>query len=271
MTDCRHSSNPSTSATGPRVLIVDDQALVRSGFRMILQAAGIDVAGEAADGQAAVDLAAELRPDVVLMDIRMPVLDGLRATERILAHNPQSRVIMLTTFDLDRYVFQALRLGASGFLLKDVTPEYLVTAVASVHAGDALLSPSVTRRLIETFADKPPADAGHKPDTHASSSASSSPIFAAGGRLAASSAGRVADTDDDPRPNLAELTARENEVLTMLGRGLSNAEIAGHLVLSPATVKTHVARIFSKLGLRDRAQAVVLAYEHGLVRPGAAR
>lgn len=239
---------PDTPAgvTGPRVLIVDDQALVRSGFRMILQAAGIDVIGEAADGETAVDLAMRLRPTVVLMDIRMPVLDGIHATERILARDASCRVIMLTTFDLDRYVFHALRLGASGFLLKDVTPEYLVTAVMSVHAGDALLSPSVTRRLIEKFAREPGA------------------IGPTGGQVAAPSAG----TEANPPAELAELTAREREVLAMLGRGRSNAEIAEQLVLSPATVKTHVARIFSKLGLRDRAQAVVLAYEHGLVRPG---
>lgn len=234
--------------TGPRVLIVDDQALVRSGFRMILQAAGIDVIGEAADGEAAVDLAAQLRPDVVLMDIRMPVLSGLRATERILARDAGCRVIMLTTFGLDRYVFQALRLGASGFLLKDITPEYLVTAVTRVHAGDALLSPSVTRRLIEKFAERPPTVQGHEPD------GDGSPLPAEAGA--------------DSPTELAELTAREREVLAMLGRGLSNAELAEHLFLSTATVKTHVARIFSKLGLRDRAQAVVLAYEHGLVRPG---
>lgn len=211
---------------------------------MILQAAGIDVIGEAADGETAVDLAMRLRPSVVLMDIRMPVLDGIHATERILARDASCRVIMLTTFDLDRYVFHALRLGASGFLLKDVTPEYLVTAVMSVHAGDALLSPSVTRRLIEKFAREPGA------------------IGPAGGQVAVPPAGTNRPAE------LAELTAREREVLAMLGRGLSNAEIAEQLVLSPATVKTHVARIFSKLGLRDRAQAVVLAYEHGLVRPG---
>lgn len=222
---------------GPRVLIVDDQALVRSGFRMILDAAGIAVIGEAADGEAAVDLAARLRPDVVLMDIRMPVLDGLHATERILAQGASCRVIMLTTFDLDRYVFQALRIGASGFLLKDVTPEYLVTAVTAVHAGDALLSPSVTRRLIEQFAGQVVDDEG---------------------RTEAEPATEQLDT----------LTAREREVLALLGRGLSNAELAEELYLSPATVKTHVARIFGKLGLRDRAQAVVLAYELGLVRRG---
>lgn len=242
----------------PRVLIADDQALVRGGFRMILDAAGIEVIGEAADGEAAVDLAARLRPDVVLMDIRMPVLDGLRATERILAGDAGSRVIMLTTFDLDRYVFQALRIGASGFLLKDVTPEYLVTAVTAVHAGDALLSPSVTRRLIERFAGQ--ADEDGRGSSLAAGPAVGTGDGAPSRNLAAFGAGQPAA--------LEALTAREREVLALLGRGLSNAELAGQLYLSPATVKTHVARIFTKLGLRDRAQAVVLAYELGLVRPG---
>ncbi|MFF0392853.1 response regulator [Kitasatospora sp. NPDC004615] len=222
----------------PRVLIADDQELIRTGFRLILTARGIDVVGEAADGAEAVALAAQLRPDVVLMDIRMPILDGLEAARRILARQPDCRVLMLTTFDLDRYVYAALSLGASGFLLKDVTAAHLAAAVRLVDTGDALLSPSITRRLVERFATAPPS--------------------------AASPADRAPAVHRD----LAALTPRELEVLTMLGRGLSNSELAHHLTLSEATVKTHVARIFAKLTLRDRAQAVVLAYETGLVSPG---
>ncbi|MFE0458207.1 response regulator [Kitasatospora sp. NPDC058965] len=218
----------------PRVLIADDQELIRTGFRLILTARGIDVVGEAADGVEAVALAARLRPDVVLMDIRMPGLDGLAAARQVLARQPDCRVLMLTTFDLDQYVYAALALGASGFLLKDVTAAHLAAAVRLVATGDALLSPSITRRLVERFAD---------------------------GRAAAAPAPAV-------HRDLAALTPRELEVLTLLGRGLSNAELAGHLTLSEATVKTHVARIFAKLTLRDRAQAVVLAYETGLVAPG---
>ncbi|MFI6333710.1 response regulator [Streptomyces sp. NPDC050535] len=215
----------------PRVLVVDDQTLIRTGFRLILTARGIEVVGEAADGVAAVAAARELRPDVVLMDIRMPNMDGLEATRRILARSPDCRVLMLTTFDLDRYVYAALSLGASGFLLKDVTPEHLAAAVRLVDTGDALLAPSITRRLVERFASspaRPPA----------------------------------------PPADLASLTPRELEVLTLLGRGLSNTELAGELTLSEATVKSHVARIFAKLALRDRSQAVVLAYETGLVKAG---
>ncbi|WP_405590986.1 response regulator [Streptomyces sp. NBC_01092] len=218
----------------PRVLIVDDQTLIRTGFRLILTARGIDVVGEAADGAQAVSMARELVPDVVLMDIRMPNLDGLDATRRILQHAPHCRVLMLTTFDLDRYVYTALSIGASGFLLKDVTPEHLAAAVRLVSTGDALLAPSITRRLVERFAANP---AAHAPAVPA---------------------------------DLTSLTPRELEVLTLLGRGLSNTELAAHLTLSEATVKSHVARIFAKLSLRDRAQAVVLAYETGLVRPGRA-
>ncbi|WAZ24933.1 response regulator transcription factor [Streptomyces cinnabarinus] len=217
--------------TGPRVLVVDDQTLIRTGFRLILTARGIEVAGEAADGAEAVSLARELRPDVVLMDIRMPTMDGLEATRRILQEAPECRVLMLTTFDLDHYVYTALSIGASGFLLKDVTPAHLAAAVRLVDSGDALLAPSITRRLVERFASAAPTPA--------------------------------------PPASLSALTPRELEVLTLLGRGLSNTELAGHLTLSEATVKSHVARIFSKLALRDRAQAVVLAYETGLVQPGA--
>jgi DNA-binding NarL/FixJ family response regulator len=212
--------------TEPRVLIADDQSLVRTGFRMILTARGVEVVGEAADGLQAVSAARRLRPDVVLMDIRMPAMDGLEATRQVLALVPRCRVLILTTFDLDRYVYAALAAGASGFLLKDVTPEHLAAAVRLVGTGDALLSPSITRRLVERFAR----------------------------------------TDGVAHRDLAALTPREREVLTLLGRGLSNAELADALTLSEATVKTHVARIFAKLGLRDRAQAVVVAYETGLVR-----
>ncbi len=214
------------------MLIVDDQTLIRTGFRLILTARGIEVVGEAADGVEAVSMARELGPDVVLMDIRMPNMDGLDATRRILVQAPDCRVLMLTTFDLDRYVYTALSIGASGFLLKDVTPEHLAAAVRLVSTGDALLAPSITRRLVERFA----GDAA----TH-------EPAVPAG---------------------LTSLTPREREVLTLLGRGLSNTELAARLTLSEATVKSHVARIFAKLSLRDRAQAVVLAYETGLVRPG---
>lgn len=221
----------------PSVVVADDQALVRGGFRMILSAAGIPVVAEAADGLQAVEAVLRHRPDVVLMDIRMPDMDGLEATRRILAA-PTSRgcrIIILTTFDIDHYVYAALTAGASGFLLKDVSPEQLVSAVRLVQAGDALLAPSITRRLVERFA--PRLDAG-----------------GVGGQSGQS--------------GLAELTPRELEVLRLMARGLSNAELAEQLTLSGATVKTHVARILAKLQLRDRVQAVVLAYETGLVRPG---
>ncbi|GAA4891882.1 LuxR family two component transcriptional regulator [Stackebrandtia albiflava] len=223
-----------TTHPAPRVLIADDQELVRTGFRMILTSRGITVAGEAADGLQAVEAATRLRPDVVLMDIRMPHLDGLEATRRTLAAVPDCRVVILTTFDLDRYVYAALAAGASGFLLKDVTSDHLVAAVRLVDTGDALLAPSITRRLVERFA----------------------------------AADRIPGEPHAVHRDLAALTPRELEVLGLLGRGLSNTELAGLLVLSEATVKTHVARIFTKLGLRDRAQAVVVAYETGLVSPG---
>jgi DNA-binding NarL/FixJ family response regulator len=215
-----------------RVVVADDQVLVRTGFRMILAADGIDVVAEATTGVEAVDAVRRTKPDVVLMDIRMPELDGLAATRRILTGAPgEPRVIILTTFDLDHYVYAALTAGASGFLLKDVTPEHLVAAVRMVRTGDALLAPAITKRLVERFARRDPdAQSLHR--------------------------------------DLAALTPREVEVLKLLAQGLSNAELASSLHLSEATVKTHVARILSKLGLRDRVQAVVAAYQTGLVTPG---
>ena len=215
-----------------RVVVADDQALVRTGFRMILAADGIEVTADAADGIEAIEAVRRTRPDVVLMDIRMPELDGLEATRRIVAGGPTApRVIILTTFDLDQYVYAALGAGASGFLLKDVTPEQLVAAVRLVRAGDALLAPTITRRLVERFAR------------------------------------RDADSRTVHR-DLSSLTPRELEVLRLLARGLSNAELAARFGLSEATVKTHVARILAKLQVRDRVQAVVAAYETGLVSPG---
>ena len=226
---------------GPtRCLIADDQAMVREGFAAVLTAQpGLVVVGQAADGADAVRQAGQLRPDVVLMDVRMPVLDGLQATRQLLApgHQNRPRVLMLTTFDLDDYVYEALRAGASGFLLKDATAAELVHAVRVVAAGDALLAPSVTRRLIADFASQPRADA---------------PL---------------------PR-SLTALTQRETEVLRLIARGLSNTEISDTLVIAEQTTKTHVGRILAKLDLRDRAQAVVVAYESGLVtagEPGPAR
>jgi len=221
-----------TAGETPRVVIADDQMLVRSGFRLILSSAGIHVVAEAADGREAVAAALKHRPDVMLMDIRMPEMDGLEATRRILASRSgeDMRIIILTTFDLDQYVYAALSCGASGFLLKDVSPEHLIAAVRLVRSGDALLAPSITRRLVERFA-------GHQ-----------SPA--------------------EVRADLSALTPRELEVLGLIARGLSNAELAAELTLSEATVKTHVARILAKLQLRDRVQAVVLAYETGLVSAG---
>jgi DNA-binding NarL/FixJ family response regulator len=216
-----------------RVLIADDQTLVRTGFRVILDAeSDIDVVGEAGDGRAAVATARALKPDIVLMDIRMPELDGIEATRLLAEGTPSPRVLILTTFDLDEYVYEALRAGASGFLLKDAGVEELLQAVRVIAAGDALLSPSITRRLIEDYARRPPVR--------------------------------------ERPPALAELTPRELDVLRLIARGLSNGDIARELVVGDATVKTHVARIFAKLDLHDRAQAVVLAYESGLVQPGAA-
>jgi len=216
-----------------RVLIADDQALVRSGFRMILEARDdLAVVGEAENGAQAIDLARELQPDVVLMDVRMPVLDGVEATRRLLRAGSEARVIILTTFDLDEYVFEALRAGASGFLLKDVQPAQLAEAIRVVASGEALLAPSVTRRLLDRFASSLEASERATP------------------------------------PELDSLTPRELEILRLIAGGLTNAEIAGKLFVSETTVKTHVSSVLRKLHLRDRVQAVVLAYEAGLVKPG---
>jgi DNA-binding NarL/FixJ family response regulator len=215
------------------LLIVDDQALVRVGLRKILDGEpDMTVAGEAGDGQEAIAEAARLRPDVVLMDVRMPVLDGIEATRRILRGGSPSRVMILTTFGLDGYVYDALRAGASGFMLKDAPPEEIAAAVRIVASGDALLAPAVTRAVIEEFARQPPPAAAVEPPAA-----------------------------------VAELTPREQEVLALLVRGLSNPEICEQLVISEATAKTHVAHILQKLGLRDRVQAVIYAYESGLARP----
>src|SRR5687768_889797 len=219
-----------------RLLIADDQALVRAGFRMILDAEDdLEVVGEATDGLDAVEQARRLKPDVVLMDIRMPELDGIEATRRIVnaAGDQPIRILMLTTFDLNEYVYEALRAGASGFLLKDVPPEQLAAGIRVVAGGEALLAPSITKRLIQEFA-------------------------------------QAAPPEPEPPKGFDELTDRETEVFGLISRGLSNAEIAAELIVSETTVKTHVARVLMKLGLRDRVQAVVLAYEAGIAVPGRA-
>jgi DNA-binding NarL/FixJ family response regulator len=214
-----------------RIAIVDDHALVRSGFRMILEAQpDFDVVGEADNGRAAVDVVLASSIDVVLMDVRMPELDGIEATARIIREKPETRVLILTTFDLDEYVARALRAGASGFLLKDVRPAQLVDAIRVVAGGDALLAPTITRRLLDRFA---------------------------------------ASLDAGPSPDLAGLTERELEILRLVAEGLSNAEIADRLFLGESTVKTHVSAVLRKLGVRDRVQAVIAAYDAGLVRPSA--
>ncbi|MFF2026776.1 response regulator [Streptomyces sp. NPDC058171] len=252
------------SERAPRVVIADDQALVRSGFRLILTARGIEVVAEAADGQEAVEAITRLRPDVALMDIRMPNMDGLEATRRVVAAVPECRVIMLTTFDLDQYVYAALNAGASGFLLKDTTSEHLASAVRLVTTGDALLAPSITRRLVERFA----GGTARSSAGVVQGPRGASPVGPAGGTGGRGAPCATPGPGTAPvHQDLATLTPREREVLTLLGRGLSNAELARELTLSEATVKTHVARIFAKLALRDRAQAVVLAYECGLIEP----
>jgi DNA-binding NarL/FixJ family response regulator len=215
-----------------RVVVADDQALVRAGLKMVLEAEDdIEVVGEAADGEQVLEVARRATPDVVLMDIRMPVLDGLEASRRLLARDDAPKILVLTTFDEEEYLYEALRAGTSGFLLKVSPPEQLIGAVRTVASGNALIDPAVTQRVIAAF-------------------------------------GRRVATKPPP-PAISELTARELEVLQLLARGLSNQEIAGELIVGDATVKTHVARVLMKLGLRDRVQAVVFAYEHGIVEPGA--
>ncbi|WP_083371876.1 response regulator [Paraoerskovia marina] len=239
----RASSAPAeggdVSDRSTRVLLVDDQALLRMGFRMVLTAEDdLEVVGEASDGAAALAQAAALSPDVVVMDVRMPGMDGIEATTHLLAAHPGLRVLVVTTFDLDEYAFAALKAGASGFLLKDAPPAELVSAIRAVADGDAVVAPRVTRRMLEMFAARLPAEDG----------------------------AAVATGATDPR--LSPLTAREHEIFAALGEGLTNAEIARRFVLSEATVKTHVGRVLGKLGLRDRVQAVVLAYETGVATPG---
>jgi DNA-binding NarL/FixJ family response regulator len=219
-----------------RVMLVDDQMLLRTGFRMVLAAQpDMEVVAEAGNGEEALSVLRSTAVDVVLMDVRMPKLDGVEATRAICAGEDPPKVLILTTFDLDEYAFSGLRAGASGFMLKDVPPDELLTAIRSVHSGDAVVAPSTTRRLLDKFAQMMPSAAA-----------------------------------DKPHPELDRLTAREREVLLLVAQGLSNGEIAAGLVLSEATVKTHVGRILTKLELRDRVQAVVLAYETGLVRAGGA-
>ncbi len=223
-----------TTGADISVLVADDQVLVRRGFRMVLEIeADLEVVGEAGDGDEAVAEARRLRPDVVLMDVRMPGTDGIEATRRLTADpGNTTRVVMLTTFDMDEYVYEALQAGASGFLLKDVEPELLVAGIRAVHAGESLLAPTVTRRMIESFLQRPPT------------------------------------LDRTAQQRLGTLTARERETLGLLARGLTNAEIAEELFVSETTVKTHVGRVLMKLRLRDRVQAVIFAYETGLVREG---
>jgi DNA-binding NarL/FixJ family response regulator len=224
------------------VLLVDDQELMRMAFRMVIESQpDLRVAGEAANGIEAVRQVATLQPDVVLMDVRMPQLDGVEATRRIVASGSNARIIILTTFDLDEYVYAALRAGASGFLLKDAQPADLLSAIRAVASGDAVVAPSITRRLLDAYANRQgPLGAGNREDL----------------------------INADQRERLEQLTSREREVMMLVARSLSNAEIAGQLVLSEATVKSHVGRVLSKLELRDRVQIVVFAYETGLVRPG---
>ncbi len=217
------------------LLLADDQAMVRAGFRMVLDAQpDMSVVGEAGDGPEACQLVAQLAPDVALMDIRMPVMDGVAATRRITAEHPECKVLVLTTFDLDEYVFSALQAGASGFLLKDAGPAELLAGIRAIHSGEAVVAPSATRRLLERFVP-------------------SLPVGSADRR-----------TGDE---RLTPLTEREREVLTCVGQGMTNSEIAGHLFLAEATVKTHIGHVLAKMGLRDRVQMVVLAYDTGLVRP----
>jgi DNA-binding NarL/FixJ family response regulator len=282
-----------TDGVGIKVLLVDDQPLMRMGFAMVLGAEdGIDLVGEAADGRIAIEQVAALAPDVVLMDVRMPVMDGIEATSRIVATYPETKVILLTTFDLDEYAFAGLRAGASGFLLKDVRPAELVAAVKAVAAGDAVVSPRVTRRMLEIFAPELPAGLGA---TFGSRATLGSGTRAATGRGAGARAdGIVADgcgtwdsggtwdgggsgaggagtgAEGTVAKKMADLTPKEREVFGQMAIGLTNLEIAAAMDISEATVKTHVGAVLKKLGLRDRVQAVIYAYQTGLVAPGEA-
>jgi DNA-binding NarL/FixJ family response regulator len=227
-------SDPQTAAGTISVLLVDDQPLLRKGFRMVLEEeSGIIVVGEASDGLAALELVGRRRPDVVVMDVRMPRMDGIEATRAIVEAEPRSRILILTTFDIDEYAFNALRLGASGFILKDVPPAEFVSAIRSVANGDAVIAPTVTRRLLDQYAHK-----------------IRDPQYA-----------------NAPHPELDELTAREREILIEVAGGFSNAEMAERLFVAEATIKTHLGRVLTKLGLRDRVQAVIYAYANGLVQP----
>jgi len=254
MTD---ASTRSTDPTGPgaariRILLVDDQHLIRLGMRLVLEAeAALEVVGEAADGREAITAVDRLKPDVVLMDVRMPGLDGIEATRAIVAANPASRIIILTTFDLDEYAFAGLNAGASGFLLKDAEPVELVAAIKAVASGDAAVSPRVTRALLELFGPQLPA------------AGAAGGAGVAGGSGAAGPIGSAADSPEAAR--LASLTEREREVLVAMAEGLTNSEIASRLFLSESTVKTHVGRVLMKLDLRDRVQAVIFSYTAGLV------
>ncbi len=238
---------PRDQAASIRVLLVDDQNLIRLGMRMVLESQpGIEVVGEAGDGREAIDTVARLHPDVVLMDVRMPGLDGIEATRAIVAANPASRIIILTTFDLDEYAFAGLNAGASGFMLKDAPPNELVAAIRAVASGDAAVSPRVTRKLLELFGPALPGAGAAEPG---------GPTPGAGGT----------DLDPADAARLASLTEREHEVLVAMAEGLTNTEIAARLFLSESTVKTHVGRVLMKLELRDRVQAVIFAYSAGLV------
>ncbi|MEV5326555.1 response regulator transcription factor [Nonomuraea sp. NPDC052634] len=240
---------PAGERTQIRVLLADDHALVRRGFKLMLEAQpDLGVVGEAADGEQAVELAGRLRPDVVLMDLHMPGMDGVRATELITAGLPQVRVLALSTFDLDENVVAALRAGAAGFLPKDVSPEELIEGVRVVHRGESAVAPRLLTRLISTFVRNNP------PRTDSTGTVPAGTVSAG--------------TEPARRPGLPELTAREREILVLIARGRSNTEIAAELAVSPSTVKNHVTSLFAKIGARDRAQAVIAAYEAGLVRPG---
>ncbi len=252
------ASDTGEAGAGIRLLLVDDQQLIRLGMRMVLDAQdGFDVVGEAGDGREAIAAVARLKPDVVLMDVRMPGMDGIEATRAIVAANPESRIIILTTFDLDEYAFAGLNAGASGFLLKDAQPAELAGAIRAVASGDAAVSPRVTRKLLELFGPQLPAGA----DAGAGGGAGG-----ASGPSADSGSGAAPGAGSPSGARLAALTEREREVLVAMGEGLTNTEIAARFFLSESTVKTHVGRVLMKLELRDRVQAVIFAYASGLVR-----